>query len=45
MEKEYGAKKGKQVFYASINGGKINGVEEKNKTSMMHPKNLKKNFG
>ena len=26
MEKEYGAKKGKQVFYASANKGKIKGV-------------------
>jgi hypothetical protein len=26
MTKEYGAKKGKQVFYASENGGKIKGV-------------------
>ena len=27
MTKQYGAKKGKQVFYASINKGKIKGVE------------------
>jgi len=27
MEKEYGAKKGEQVFYASINKGKIKGAE------------------
>jgi hypothetical protein len=27
MDKEYGAKKGKQVFYASINKGKLKGVE------------------
>lgn len=26
MEKEYGAKKGKEVFYASINAGKIKGA-------------------
>ena len=26
MVKEYGAKKGKQVFYASANAGKIKGV-------------------
>lgn len=26
MQKEYGAKKGKEVFYASINKGKIKGV-------------------
>lgn len=29
MEKEYGEKKGKQVFYASKNKGTIKGVEEK----------------
>ena len=27
MLKEYGARKGKQVFYASINAGKIKGAE------------------
>lgn len=27
MEKTYGTKKGKQVFYASINEGKITGAE------------------
>jgi hypothetical protein len=27
MEKEYGEKKGKSVFYASINKGKIKGAE------------------
>lgn len=27
MSKQYGAKKGKSVFYASINSGKIKGVE------------------
>lgn len=27
MEREYGAKKGKQVFYASRNAGKIKGVD------------------
>lgn len=31
MKKEYGAKKGKQVFYASINKGKIKGAEKKRK--------------
>lgn len=31
MEKEYGEKKGKQVFYASANKGTIKGVEEKKK--------------
>lgn len=29
MEKEYGAKKGEQVFYASKNAGKISGVDSK----------------
>ena len=29
MKKQYGAKKGKQVFYASISKGKIKGVEGK----------------
>ena len=28
MTKEYGEKKGKQVFYASINKGKIHGAEK-----------------
>lgn len=29
MKKEYGAKKGEQVFYASANKGTIKGVEKK----------------
>ena len=29
MKKQYGAKKGKQVFYASKNKGTIKGVEKK----------------
>lgn len=29
MQKEYGAKKGKQVFYASENKGTIRGVAKK----------------
>jgi len=29
MEKTYGKKKAKKVFYASINKGKIKGVEKK----------------
>jgi hypothetical protein len=29
MKKEYGAKKGKKVFYASANKGKIKGVHGK----------------
>ncbi len=29
MDKEYGAKKGKQVFYASKNKGTIKGVEKR----------------
>lgn len=31
MKKEYGAKKGKKVFYASSNKGKIKGVHGKKK--------------
>ena len=31
MRKTYGAKKGEDVFYASINKGKIKGVEGKKK--------------
>jgi hypothetical protein len=31
MSKEYGAKKGKGVFYASINKGKLRGVEGRKK--------------
>jgi len=29
MKKQYGAKKGKEVFYASINKGKVTGAEHK----------------
>lgn len=29
MKKQYGAKKGAQVFYASINKGKVKGAEGK----------------
>jgi hypothetical protein len=29
MRKEYGTKKGKSVFYASINKGKLKGMEKK----------------
>jgi hypothetical protein len=28
MDKEYGSKKGKEVFYASINKGKVKGAEK-----------------
>lgn len=31
MSKEYGAKKGKKVFYASANKGTIKGVDKKKK--------------
>lgn len=31
MQKEYGAKKGKEVFYASVNKGTITGVHPKKK--------------
>ena len=30
MQKEYGPMKGKAVFYASINKGKLSGVERSN---------------
>lgn len=33
MTKQYGAKKGKEVFYASINEGKITGAEGGTKKS------------
>lgn len=29
MEKKYGSKKGEQVFYASINAGRVKGAEKK----------------
>jgi hypothetical protein len=29
MKKEYGGKKGESVFYASVNAGKLKGVEGK----------------
>lgn len=31
MKKEYGKEKGKEVFYATANKGKIKGVEKKKK--------------
>ena len=31
MQRTYGGKKGEQVFYATRNAGKIEGVEEKKK--------------
>ena len=34
MKKQYGAKKGKQVFYGSINKGKIKGADHKKKGRM-----------
>ena len=33
MEKQYGKKRGEQVFYASKNKGTIKGVEKKKKRS------------
>ena len=33
MKKEYGSKKGEQVFYASRNKGTISGVEKKSSKS------------
>lgn len=39
MEKEYGEKKGKSVFYASKNKGTIKGVEDKSpKSKALHTK-------
>lgn len=31
MKKQYGKKKGEQVFYASVNKGKIKGAHKKKK--------------
>lgn len=42
MVKQYGAKKGKQVFYASENKGTIRGVTKSGSSSS---KKKKKNFG
>jgi hypothetical protein len=36
MTKEYGAKKGKQVFYASRNAGKIKGVDHARQVRRMN---------
>lgn len=33
MQEEYGKKKGKEVFYASINSGKVKGAEAKRGTT------------
>jgi len=41
MYKEYGEKKGKQVFYASVNKGKLKGVEGRRKAK----KAMKKIYG
>lgn len=35
MKKEYGAKKGKSVFYASINKGRIRGAEQQRARSTL----------
>lgn len=35
MQKEYGAKKGESVFYASANAGKIKGVHESRQRKRM----------
>ena len=35
MESEYGPKRGKSVFYASINAGKIKGAEGKKRKHPM----------
>ena len=38
MKKEYGADKGKQVFYASKNKGVIKGVDRKSQVKAMKEK-------
>lgn len=48
MAKEYGDKKGEQVFYASKNAGKITGVDEdkdKDKDKSEDLSKLKKGYG
>lgn len=35
MTKEYGSKKGKSVFYASINKGKIKGAEGRRTSTVL----------
>jgi hypothetical protein len=35
FEKEYGLKKGKSIFYATVNKGKIKGVEKKTGKSLL----------
>jgi len=42
MEKEYGKKKGEQVFYASENKGNIKGVSKSGKSSSTKTKESKK---
>jgi hypothetical protein len=41
MEKEYGEKKGKSVFYASINKGKIHGAEGSKEKALEHKRGKK----
>ncbi len=36
MKKQYGAKKGESVFYASINAGKLKGVEGSSRRKKKH---------
>ena len=36
MKKQYGKKKGKSVFYASLNAGTISGVEEAKRAGDSH---------
>lgn len=40
MTSEYGAKKGKQVFYASRNAGKIKGVDPESVVSKRSKNNI-----
>jgi hypothetical protein len=49
MKKQYGAKKGESVFYASENAGTIKGVHKKkkkhSKTRRDHPEKMAKMYG
>lgn len=44
MEKEYGDKKGKSVFYASINKGKVTGAEKSSHEKAMRAKSVGKSL-
>jgi len=44
MEKEYGKEKGEQVFYASVNAGKITGVHEQRARLALEAARLRMNM-